>query len=244
MGRQLIRRCALVRSESGVMVLLTLVLCLLLIIPTVLLVWQIAYIQAAQSQLATTAVAAAYAATEETQFGSGTPTNDSNQLRFDCGPGFAEAAAQVADPHCTSGRTANAARALFSAQLQGQFGLVFRADGSGSVHLADENWQPLDGVLAYEITLPSGAAAQIADPGCTSAFQADPQSGARTRVCWINPTERNSQPQVKFNSGVIVNATAVVKLPQGCAGSWCLSYTIHVSESSGQGQQPTPSGYR
>lgn len=240
-GRLLIRGLRGSHSEGGVMMLLTLVLCLFVLVPSVIVGWQMAYLQAAQSKLSTTAVAAAYAAAEQIQYGSDA-TNGSAQLPFDCGPTF-DAAALIVDPHCTQGRTADAARAVFTRALTGEWGLTYNSNGSGSVKLADENWQPLNGVLAYEISLPSGAAARLAAPGCQNPFQPDPDTGESTRVCWINPAERNSQPQVQFVSGVVVNATATVKLPQGCSGRWCLTVTLHVSESSAQAQQPTATAY-
>jgi hypothetical protein len=196
--------------------------------------WALTYATAVGNTLYGATQSAAYAAANQV----GDFTNPSNaQLPYDCGANFD---ATAAEPECTVGSTADIARQVMQASLQGQLDLSY----PGNVQLVDENGNAFDGVLAYQINTSPGDAENISnsigDPTCQFPVVNDPDTGIAERVCWRDPLgdifSRDRQPS--WVSGVVVISQVQLPFFPFCKTSWfCPTMTYRYAVAARQGQQ-------
>jgi hypothetical protein len=187
------------RSEEGVVALLTLIFLSTVGLLLLYLLFVVGFVSGAHTELYGATQSAAYASASEVRFGD--PGN--RQPPFNCQPGF-DSTLAGSSPRCAGGRTARAAREVLREQLNGRYGLRY---GQNVITL-DEEGNPFDGVLAYEIALPPGAAKE-ADPVCFGYYDAGER---RLRTCWTNPGVEGVQ-DFNYNAGVIVRTRAQVEVP-------------------------------
>jgi hypothetical protein len=230
------------RDEQGVIALLTLLFIMTVGLLSLMIVWALGYTSGAYTTLYGAAQSAAYAAASEVNPGAG---SSFSQPPFDCGSGFSSTPAG-SSVVCTNGRAATAARALLTSELSPSnsagngappYGLSYSQGGGGTVQLLDGNGNAIDGVLAYEIALPPGAA-HNSDPNCVGTA-ADPSGGNPIRSCWTNPASDFGVADFNYSSGIVVIARATVKMPmcpQFLLQGLC-NYTITVSVPARIGQQ-------
>lgn len=237
-------RSRLAQEEDGIVALLTFLFIMTIGVVVLFTLWGLSYTSGAYTTLYGATQAAAYSAASEVTFA---PSNSTiQQLPFQCN----------STPNCTSGRTAEAAKALLRVALaptsggaigeDGPYGLHYPGGSElGSVRLLDENGNQMDGVLAYEIQIPPGAAAQL-DPNCNgSAFDEGGESVIRT--CWANPFPDFGVQDENYVSGVVVVAEAFVPFIPACDGrNWsignlsinlCPVVRIRTSVAARSGQQ-------
>lgn len=237
----------LVKEEEGIVALLTFLFMMTIGIIVLFTLWGLAYTSGAYTTLYGATQAAAYAAASEVRFVPEGGTT--SQLPFQCS----------STPHCTSGRTSETAKQLLAAALErgpANSGLI-RRDGPyglsypGTVRLLDENGNGMDGVLAYEVQIPPGAAAEL-DPACGGSV-IDPENGSRTiRTCWVNPFPDFGVQDQNYVSGVVVIAEATIPFVPTCDGlNWsigdlnvnlCPRVRIRASVPARSGQQQSFSG--
>lgn len=238
---------ACVRTEEGVVALLTLIFMMFIGFTSLTILWGLSYTSGAYTTLYGATQAAAYSAASQVDFGGAGLA----QPPFDCGTNWSSSLAG-SPPSCVDGKTAEAARGLLRAQLPcsgGPYGLRYCPSNppAGNVQLIDENGHISNGILAYEIAIAPGAA-QAADPDCDGLASANTPEAQGQRTCWRNPyASAGSNPYgvsavgaPNYSSGVVVVAVASIPFVPGCSlAQICpqLQLLAAVPASTGQ-QQP------
>lgn len=237
-------RSRMAQEEEGIVAILTFLFIATIGIVALFALWGLSYTSGAYTTLYGATQAAAYSAASEVTFAPGDSTIQ--QLPFQCN----------STPNCTSGATAQAAKALLGAALAptgggaigvaGPYGLHYPGGGEpGSVRLLDAAGNQMDGILAFEIQIPPGAAAQL-DPDCNgSVIDANGESSIRT--CWANPFPDFGVQDQNYVSGVVVVAETVIPFVPLCSGrNWsigslsvdlCPMVRLRVSVAARSGQQ-------